>query len=275
MATILSPIDKRLSRFIRMRSDGDLDCLVVAHRGHPQFPENSTEGLKHALHRGAHGVEFDVVMRRDGTPVVGHDLPADPGLPTLQQVLGELGGHAQVIYVHYKRANEADPRSNDHPYVVANAIRQANLTETAVVMIESGNVTRWRQVAGDLNVLQCWTGPLPQPTRFPPSHATRYGLQHLGVYHHPSQLSRPGRWLAQVGFRRLGAWLGLAPVGRMVGRHSDRSWVAFTLNDPFLMRLYMAAGFDAIGTDDPETILEMLPSGSGSRAREPDMEDPT
>jgi len=47
---------------------------VIGHRGYPaRFPENSVASLLAALLAGAHGVEFDVWLSRDGTPVLLHD----------------------------------------------------------------------------------------------------------------------------------------------------------------------------------------------------------
>jgi glycerophosphoryl diester phosphodiesterase len=48
--------------------------LLVAHRGHAsRCPENSIEALGSALRNGVAGVEFDVQLTADGTPVVVHD----------------------------------------------------------------------------------------------------------------------------------------------------------------------------------------------------------
>jgi len=51
--------------------------LIVGHRGcrgiSNQLPENSMPAFKHALKQGAHALEFDVRMTKDGIPVVFHD----------------------------------------------------------------------------------------------------------------------------------------------------------------------------------------------------------
>lgn len=48
--------------------------LILAHRGLPfEFPENSLSGFRCALAAGADGVELDVTLLADRTPVVHHD----------------------------------------------------------------------------------------------------------------------------------------------------------------------------------------------------------
>lgn len=52
----------------------DRRSLVIAHRTCAlDAPENSVEGIKLAPQLGADGVEFDVRLTRDGTPVLMHD----------------------------------------------------------------------------------------------------------------------------------------------------------------------------------------------------------
>ncbi len=51
---------------------------VVGHRGFPEkYPENSRLGLEAAAKLGAHCVELDVQMSKDGIPVVFHDATLD------------------------------------------------------------------------------------------------------------------------------------------------------------------------------------------------------
>ncbi len=48
--------------------------LIIAHRGASAVaPENTLAAFKKALGVGAHGVEFDVRLSKDGIPVVIHD----------------------------------------------------------------------------------------------------------------------------------------------------------------------------------------------------------
>jgi len=59
--------------------------LVIAHRGNSAFaPENTLESLREGVALGAHALEFDVHLSRDGVPVVIHD-------PTLERTTGAAG----------------------------------------------------------------------------------------------------------------------------------------------------------------------------------------
>lgn len=52
--------------------------LVFGHRGASAYaPENTLASFRLAMEQGAHGVEFDVHLTRDGVPVVIHDFSLD------------------------------------------------------------------------------------------------------------------------------------------------------------------------------------------------------
>lgn len=68
----------------------DTDICWVGHRGYPAlYPENSLLGIREAIAAGAHGVELDLQLSRDGEPMVLHD--AD-----LQRVCGIASGVADL-----------------------------------------------------------------------------------------------------------------------------------------------------------------------------------
>lgn len=47
---------------------------IFGHRGAPDlYPENSLEGFAHTIASGADGIELDVLLTRDGVPVVTHN----------------------------------------------------------------------------------------------------------------------------------------------------------------------------------------------------------
>lgn len=105
----------------------------IGHRGAPrEYPENTLPAFERAIERGAGGIELDVHVTADGTPIVHHDpeLPARAGLaargralaemtweevrrvelapgitiPSLQQVLTAVGDRA-TVYVELKGSN--------------------------------------------------------------------------------------------------------------------------------------------------------------------------
>ncbi len=132
---------------------------MVAHRGGPDFPENSLAAFSHALDIGVDGVELDVLIGADGSPIVAHDTPLESA-PMLEEALQLLDGAVRRVYIHYKRQNEhASTGLTDQIKSIADRIEAANTRSTVVGMVGSGNVDRWLEVAPQLPVLQCWTGP--------------------------------------------------------------------------------------------------------------------
>ena len=70
-------------------------CRMIAHRGHPsRFPENTIEGLLHAIESGAKWVEVDVQLTGDLHPVLFHDQTlsraAGDGRPLFDLTWSEL-----------------------------------------------------------------------------------------------------------------------------------------------------------------------------------------
>jgi glycerophosphoryl diester phosphodiesterase len=270
-------------------------CQVIGHRGAPcEFPENTIASLMKALSDGADGVELDVVFSRDCRAFVSHDLDVSDRvppfqrpaiinnmsadevaalsihgsfrIPALKEVLEQLKAvPPERVYVHYKRENEAKNISI-HVHAVAVAIREATMVEVVVVMVESGEVDQWRELAPDLHILQCWTRTHLRPGRgFPIDSALERGLDHIGVYFTSGELSRWGRKLKKWGFPRLGTYFGFAPIRRLISDNRGQvdSFATFTINDPFLMRLCASAGFDAIGSDNPALLSHVLRKRKG------------
>ncbi|EJP64911.1 glycerophosphoryl diester phosphodiesterase family protein [Beauveria bassiana ARSEF 2860] len=67
---------------------------TVAHRGYKaQWPENSLDGMRAAVQAGAHGIETDVHLTRDGVVVMSHiDDEADQLLSSMRNVLATIKG---------------------------------------------------------------------------------------------------------------------------------------------------------------------------------------
>ena len=265
-------------------------CQVVGHRGTPsELPENTIPSLMKALSDGADGVEFDVVFSRDCCPFVCHDLDVSDRVPPVQQpaiisnmsatevaalrmhdsfhipALSEVLEQLKTvgpkrIYVHYKRENEAK-NSGDHVQAIAVALREATMRDVAVVMVESGLVDQWQHRAPDLHILQCWTMIYPKSGRgFSVNDALSRNLSHIGLYYTSSEVNRWGRRLKKWGFPRLGTYIGFAPIRRLIRDYRGQvdTFTAFTINDPFLMRVCANAGFDAIGSDNPAMLSRVL-----------------
>ncbi|WP_175411244.1 glycerophosphodiester phosphodiesterase [Streptomyces sp. TRM64462] len=104
-----------------MRSTTRSTVTVVGHRGDPyRVRENTLASIRSALARGAHAVEVDVRLTRDGVPVLLHDdtlrrlwridrplaaltladvreLTGAEGVPTLREALAAADGHRVMV----------------------------------------------------------------------------------------------------------------------------------------------------------------------------------
>lgn len=68
--------------------------ILIAHRGDTKnFPENTVEAFSSAIKKGADGIEFDIHLNKDGTPIVVHNYLFDPQgrYPLLSEVLEKFG----------------------------------------------------------------------------------------------------------------------------------------------------------------------------------------
>jgi glycerophosphoryl diester phosphodiesterase len=79
---------------------------VIAHRGHSSLaPENTLAALGLAIRSGAHRVEFDVQLTKDGVPVVLHD-------ETLERT---TNGKGRLCDTTYREISKLDAGSWFHP----------------------------------------------------------------------------------------------------------------------------------------------------------------
>ena len=271
------------------------NTLIIGHRGASRFaPENTLAAFDLALEMGADGIECDVLWTSDDVPVILHhyDISAHvplqqrparinemtaaevasldvgswfsqsfrgEGIPTLETALAHLKGRVRRVYLHDKPDNTYLNGKSARIGRFAEVIRKSGLADKIVVMVESDALDLWRELAPDIQLLQCWVGKSNQRHRVDMEESYRGGIRHLGVYNSPSQLSAPGRWLEDHGLVNLGYILGFWPPRDEVKKYKQRGcdFTVFTLGDALKMILYMRAGFDAIGTDDPALLLRL------------------
>ena len=280
-----------------LNTNTDLDFLVVAHRGASKYaPENTIAAFKKALEHGANGIEFDVIFTSDDVPIIAHhnDLtdrvpqeqrPAiisemdihqvkqlDVGswfseqykgetIPTLKEGLAFLKGKVKRVYLHDKDENDYSGPRLERIRIVADEIRLAQMQEHVVVMVDSGFLALWQQLAPDLPLLQCWNGPDNRRDHTVPlEESYRRGIRHMGTYHTRGHYTFLGRVMAKVGLVNLGTFIGFWPSRNTVQHYKAKQsdFTVFTVNDRFLMKTYIDAGFNAIGTDDPPLLLSIV-----------------
>jgi glycerophosphoryl diester phosphodiesterase len=71
---VLHPNEKQQKRLKMPELPGDMSHYVIAHRGGSmENPENTLQAFQHAVKIGAHMIETDVRMSRDGVIIVAHD----------------------------------------------------------------------------------------------------------------------------------------------------------------------------------------------------------
>jgi glycerophosphoryl diester phosphodiesterase len=268
--------------------------VVVAHRGASRYaPENTLAAFRKAIELGANGIECDVIFTRDNVPVIAHDTDlSDVGppldlsrltleearkldvgswfspdfkgetMPTLAEALHYLRGKVDRVYLHDKRDNNYTGSHSDRIVTFAATIAEAGMKKSVVVMVEGENLSQWREYAPDIALLKCWTAPGAAPNALAPDSSLALGLRHLGVYHRPADYRLPGLILHMLGCHRwaarVGLWMNQNDVNSL--RAKGCELVCFTLNDEFSMRLYIDAGFRAIGTDDPALLVSLLNS---------------
>jgi glycerophosphoryl diester phosphodiesterase len=284
-----------LAPFLNTKADSNF--LVVAHRGASKYaPENTNAAFKKALELGANAIEFDVLFTRDDVPVIAHhyDLadrvpeeqrPAiisemdihqvkqlDVGswfseqykgetIPTVREVLAFLKGKVKRVYLHDKDENDYSGPRLERIRIVADEIRRAQMQEYVVVMVDSGFLHLWQQLAPDLSFLQCWNGPDNQQGHSVPlGESYRRGIRHMGLYHNRGNYSILGRAIAKAGLTNIGTFIGFWPTKDIVQHYKAKQsdFTVFTVNDRFSMKAYIDAGVDAIGTDDPPLLLSIV-----------------
>ena len=272
------------------------DFIVVAHKGTSKYaPENTIAAFRKALALGANGIECDVIFTRDDVPVIAHqsDLsylvpleqrPAiisdmtlsevkelDVGswfsdeyrgecVPTLEEGLLFLKGRVDRVYLHDKSENDYSGAKQDRVRIFGQTIRLLGMKDHVVVMVESGNLSLWRKLAPDIPLLQCWVGPIYQKDRIKLDDSFRSGIRHMGFYHSDGQLNSLGKLFIRMGFHDLGTFVGFYPNKEVVSWYTMRNcdFTVFTINNAFIMKLYIDAGFRAIGTDDPSLLISIL-----------------
>lgn len=271
--------------------------LVIAHRGASLCaPQDTMAAFQRAVDLGADGIELDVLFTRDGAPVVAHtttaalaDAPAPIGemeyadvaaldvgswfseefagetVPTLEKALGFVRehvdhGHLARVYIHDKAENDYSGERAARLHTFADHIRTTGLQDHVVVMVESGDVSLWQEIAPDIAVTQNWSGRSFQADRYPLQEARELGLRHFSVYHSGGQLDRIAVFLAVLRLPTLAVITGFWPPRSLVSEYQagGGEFVVFTINHPLLMRLYLDAGFDAIGTDDVVLLRQIL-----------------
>ena len=101
--------------------------IRIGHRGAAGLaPENTLRSIERALEVGVDMVEVDVVPLADGTLVLAHDSPAEPGnLPTLDEALAFVADRSVEVML--------DVKGPGYERALVEAVRRAGLVERTLV----------------------------------------------------------------------------------------------------------------------------------------------
>lgn len=239
--------------------------LVISHRGaNREAPENTIPAFERALKMGVDGIECDVMLTADKVPVVTHDSTlvrysttfrsvqktpykalrtidvgsrfseafAGTPIPTLSDLLSLFRPTSMLLNIEIKTQPQF---RNGVEKIVADTIREFNMDDQVIISSFSPSILwRMKQVAPHLR-----RGLLTEPKAFFFLHL-RFFAKVLDVWGiHPS-LQAVTPHLMDVAHRN--AW----------------QVVAWTLNTPDRFAQALAAGVNAIITDDPPALKQWL-----------------
>lgn len=250
--------------------------LVIAHRGNSMHaPEDTMESLRQGLALGADGIEFDVRMSRDGVPVVIHDptleRTTDGVGPVAEQPLAQLrsldagyrftrdGGRTFPYRgrgITVPTLDEVLRAFPDVPIILE--IKTAEATDETMRLVDAHGA-RARVVIGSF---------------VPEAHAR---LEGRGFHITASRADVEQLYLRAITLRGAGRpsyqacsvppkWKRLPiPVTRFARMLKPLGIPthAWTINDPALARRLWAGGVNAILSDDPGTMLDLLGRRAG------------
>ncbi|KAH0541598.1 hypothetical protein FGG08_003946 [Glutinoglossum americanum] len=240
---------------------------AIAHRGYrAKYPENTMTAFTEAVRVGAHAIETDVHLSKDGVVVLSHDatlkrcfgregkiLDFDwsylsslrtlqephehmPRLFDLLEYLASPGLENIWLILDIKVDNDAD----DVMRLIANTIRQ----------VPPGMKRPWPERIN----LGCWTAKyLPLCETYLPN----FPISHIGfnIYYARRFLKSPS-----VSSFNLLQRVMVGPLGHrfLCDAHAaGRSVFVWTVNDVGTMRWSIRRGVDGVLTDDPKKFLDV------------------
>ncbi len=242
-------------------SNLERSCKNLAHRGASgHAPENTMAAFRLAEQLGADGFELDVLLTRDGVPVVIHDETLDrttdgkgfvhehtyeeirglsagawygtsfagERIPTLEEVIREFGSR---LYLNIELKNSVIPMPMLEEKVIA-IIRRYGVEKNCLVSsFDHGSVVKFHVLAPDIQ-----TGLLYDCILFDsPGYALRAGASAL----HPD-------------FRCV------RPEMVRAAHRNGLQVNVWTVNEPEDLRQMLDAGVDAIITNYPDRLRAIL-----------------
>lgn len=234
---------------------------VFAHRGFSSItPENTSVAFQQALQAGADGIELDVHMTADGELVVIHDETVDR----------TSNGTGWVKNLTLSQLKELDLGSWFSPQFAGETI--PTLAETLEQVVDSSLVINIElknnivQYAGLEERLVKEVERFGMADRVILSSFNHYSLRHLHLYRPHIQLGalyqlgifEPWVYAKHLGVQAIHPFYPAAPEMIIHECHKHGIQVRpYTVDDPKVMKVLLAAGVDAIITNVPDQLLHL------------------
>ncbi|KAI9709344.1 MAG: hypothetical protein M1820_003464 [Bogoriella megaspora] len=265
---LLTPAISPMASFTFARKDkhGRRFPQAIAHRGYKaKYPENTLRAFTGAREVGAHALETDLHLSKDGVVVISHD-------PSLKRCYGKDHKIIDCDWEYLstlrtlQEPHEPIPRfkdlleflkkaDNQHLWVLLDiktdddADDMIRLLAKTIEEVEPVKDRPWNKRI----VLGCWT---PQ---YPPLcgiHLPSYPIIHIGV-----SITYARRFFTypNCSFNMLIFTLA-GPFGanfRRQVRTLERAVIGWTVNDKSWMKWAVRKDLDGLITDDPKTYLEV------------------
>jgi len=225
---------------------------IIGHRGAPAYePENTLRSIRRALEMGVAAVEVDVQLSRDGRLMVIHDESVDrttngrglvkdltftqlrrldaglgEPIPPLEEVVDLVKGRAHLL-VELKQPDAALP--------LLRFFQERRDFDAAHV------ISFWHPVVKALKEQE---------------HRLRTGVLMVGCPADPAGLARAARAETLV--------LNYHYVNREMVDAAHRQGlevIVWNIDDPEILKPYLALNLDAIGTNRPQEIINYLRNG--------------
>ena len=244
-----------------MRYGEELGPLAIAHRGGLALgPENTLATFARATALGLRYVETDVRTTSDGVLVCFHDA-------TLERVTGQPGSVADHTLSSLRRLRV---EGREQIPTLAEALAAFPHTRFAIDLKDDGVAPALVALlranpawAGRICIAGSWSGRLLQVQRAVPEVTTALAWPALTALIAASRAyARPPARITSGTFAHVPLRLGRVPIyaNRVVHRaHALGVRVAvWTVNDQPTMHGLLDAGVDAIITDNPDLLREVL-----------------
>lgn len=234
--------------------------LVFGHRGASAYaPENTLAAFRLALEQGAHGVEFDVHLTRDGVPVVIHDFSLDKtttghGL-VASKTYSELEALDAGVHKGPEFAGEPIPTLEEVFRLLAGKIAMnievkadaEGIEDAVAALIDQYGVNDW-VIVSSFNplILQRFAARYPRiPLGFLYDESMPYEQLLQMLSNVKLQARHPHQTMIDAAYMRVAKQFGL----------QVNTW---TVNDPARGLELQELGVDVMITDTPDVMLKAL-----------------